>query len=457
MAEEQESRQVSDDVDDFQRGQSMGHAYRKWRKKKNGEDDESESTDDQSSQESESGDESAGQEGTQPSTETNDQPASEGAGENPGAQPHGEPRVDTNVADGAKQGGTETSGEAVGEGTGEAVGEGVGEAVGEGVGEAVGEGIGEAAVEGGILAAGAEAAPETAGATLLGAVALDVGIEGAKVWWKNKWVITLIVICLIAAPFVLGGSLYSYIGKMFFTGSMTKEEKTVFDELSSTVDTGSLTLEDKADLEVMKKGIGNVQAIAMMLGLSEKHPGITVNYLDSSSTSTKKNQPFEFDVTKVDKIKCTDSATRKAYKEFDISLKQDTNWNAYTTSAANIICAPDYYPIIETPIQGAYWSDYGMKEFPLNQASTFAPQVINYKQAQVLDDMIEVSKTAQEELKLKKLVNPDRVTVTESFKSTMPATLSAKLREAYGDPTLSSIRTFAATDEVTGIHISYLG
>lgn len=455
--EPEETLDPDEGVDAFEKGQNLGEKYRDFAdKRKVAKKQKPDEQDRQVGQKNE-----APQGENPPAKQGQFGQPPEGANETPQKRPNGQNNeASEGVGSGTKAGqeGAERSASGAKQGLGQAGKAGEKNVAGNLAGQGAKAGakqVGKEAVKEGALAASraasAAAAPESLGASLAVQAGIEVASRSAGFIQKNFWLILTLTVALL---FLVGGGLsYTYLAKFLFFNKLGGEEKKVLQDLREQTKEERLELQNSGDLDEIEKGVGSIVATALMTEMTKKHEKVKINYLGSQDSASD-NQPYEFDVVGADKVKCTNVATGEKFKEFLIDFK-DVKWKGEISQKGdNILCAVDYYPQIDSVKTGKYHSDYAIGEFRPSQSEAMIAQIIKYKQAQLIDDIIEIANSSKSDQD-SALVAPDVVRVSKSFTDSIPVELSGKI-SAIKKTTSFNLASFPDGADNSAMHISYL-
>ena len=276
-------------------------------------------------------------------------------------------------------------------------------------GEAVGEGAATTA-EGVSLAA----APETLGASAI----VAAGIEGAKTAAKGaKEGVKLVKKgvelkegyesaerlgkkygkCLLwcMLPSIVGVAiLFFVITKLIEMNPAVAAVQAIVSLFHKNSSEGKIAFDDPTSTDAINDNQISESSFRIMTDLSKAYD-ITIRYKGGISPATgQENQPYEFDLTTVDYIKCTDTATgKKDEPPIKISISDKFNWNSLVIAGKeNELCAVGYYPGIESPPAGTVASaQYGPNEFYLKDIATYGPQASQQKISEAVETVLQRS------------------------------------------------------------------
>jgi hypothetical protein len=401
------------------------------------------------------------------------------------------PEAAETLAPEAAEAAAEVPAEAVAPGAAGAVAEaGTAEAA-EVVGAGTAEAVGAAGTEAGILATGAATAPETMGIGAAVAAGAAGAMEVAKAAEKTakqikkasgglvdidptqkirhkatKWGLILAITLPILFVVLFVILIVYFIFPRFHTDTSNTQNQALISDVTNLATAGKITFESPDDLSQIQKGEIGLTSLKMIKYLASKHDGLTIHYSGTKAVSNpdkKENDPSEFDVTAVDKIKCTDTATKNKLVEFPISLNPKFNWQSQipTGSIDSVICAVSYYPTLEPPVKGPYADKFGPGEFKLAELTTFAPMASQEKIMELTDEIISANSAQGIDPTSEDSLLPQKIEIPKIYTDSNLAhgggaleELKSKIDEVYQNK--DEYEGVTASDDSIGLHISFL-
>jgi len=313
-----------------------------------------------------------GEDAEEQSAEADEEP--DEAGEEPGEESEGD--TDTQTAD-------EPEPEA--EGSGEAAAES----------EATEAGTAEAGVAEGGAAETATATAEAeavAGEAAAVETAVVEGEAAAAGTLSGGWIIALIILGILIIFFIVM-MVVAIFARKAKTNKADPAQAAQISTIKTAVASGNVGYDDPSSMTSIQNGDIGIESLSTQANLSKKHTWVRFHYLGANSTYLYENQPYEFDVTEVDRIKCTDPNTKS--KIIDIPIVLDVNFDWSSLLAGNnpeLICAEGYYPLIESQIKGKYYDVFSPGEFKLSNIATAGPALAQEKVAEIADEVISYNK-----------------------------------------------------------------
>ena len=309
------------------------------------------------------------------------------------------------------------------------------------------------------------AAPETGGLSLLVPAVTTLITKGYQFLRKYRW-------WFLAAIFFMSGGfifllIYYTIFSHFHTDTSDTQNQALISDVTNLAASDKITFESPDDLSKIKDGEIGLNSLKMIKYLASKHDGLTIHYSgakDVSDPDKKENAPSEFDITAVDKIKCTDTATKNKSVEFPISLNPKFDWQSQipTGSINSVICAVSYYPMIEAPVKGPYADKFGPGEFKLAELTTFAPMASQEKTAELTNEIISANLVQGIDPNSEDSLLPQKIEIPKIYADSnlahsgggVPEELKSKIDEVYQNK--NEYEGVAVSDDSIGLHISFL-
>lgn len=315
-------------------------------------------------------------------------------------------------------------------------------------------GAAAAGTAGATAAAGAAAGAEAAAATTAAAAT-------APVAWP-VWLIAIAIILGIGLIVIIAVVITSIIS-ISSTDTSTSANQAIVSQVESAVLAKKLELTNSTDLDKIKQGEIAAPALKAIASLSKKHENIKINYnLDDSggttttTSATPQNNPYEFDVAAVDKIKCTNTASDTKNTEIAISLEKNFDWAKIipANTSDSILCAVGYYPQLDAVKNGAFAASFGPGEFRLKDLAAAGPKAAQEKTAELTDEIIAMRDDLQIDPSGEAAAVPIQITVGENFFPAINTALTDKIAAASTDPDAAIILA-STTNQFYDFHLSF--
>lgn len=327
-----------------------------------------------------------------------------------------------------------------------------------------------------IAGAGAAGAAETAGVSLAVAAAAIAAEEAKKQADKKtpqqKAMYAFIIFTLLALPLiVIVITVSSVVPRLSFDKDDPVSKATV-SSIEAMLASGRIELTNKReDLRKIKSGEIGKPALETINNLGKSHEYIAIHYTgvrEYAPGLTKANDSFEFDITAVDKIKCTDTVSGTQLVELPIYLNLNYDWKSLVLPSYSdkVICAVGYYPTIYSPISTTYKDLFSPGEFPIQELPERAKMAIQEKSAELIDEIISQDRllgidSATSESLLPMQINLDSALDERNYKHLTTLGISYALRDkikqayktSYPDKAYNPLETI---NNYNGLHVSYL-
>jgi len=373
---------------------------------------------------------------------------------------------------------TGTAGEAGAAGTGAETAGAAGGAT-EAGGTGAGAGAAGATAGGGTAAgaaggAGATGAGTAAGTAATGGAAATEGgaaAAGGGIIAAVGWPVILIIIAIILVIIIILIIVAVVAPKVSYDKEDTVNQQTLA-SIESLSSSGNIVFSNpNADLKKIRGGEIGKPALDTINNLAKSHEQIYIHYTgvrEYAPGQTKANDSFEFDITAVDKIKCTDTTANTQLIEFPIYLNLNYDWKnlVLPSYSDKIICAVGYYPKINSPISTTYSDLFSPGEFPIQELPERAKMAIQEKTAELIDEIISQDRLLGIESESPDSLLPVKITfddemMAQNFKHSTTVGLNSALKEKisqaysklYPDKKYNLLDTI---NNYNGLHVSYL-
>ena len=327
-----------------------------------------------------------------------------------------------------------------------------------------------------IAGAGAAGAAETAGVSLAVAAAAIAAQEAKKQADKKtpqqKAMYAFIILTLLALPLIIILITVSAVVPRISFDKDDPVSRATISSIETMLAAGKIKFTNKReDLEKIKSGEIGKGALETINNLGKSHEQISIHYTgirEYAPGLTKANDSFEFDITSVDKIKCTDTANGTQLTEFPIYLNLNYDWKSLVLPSYSdkVICAVGYYPTINSPTSTTYKDLFSPGEFPIQELPERAKMAVQEKSAELIDEIISqdrllgIDSTTSESL-LPMKISLDSALVDRNYKQSttlgISVALSDRIKQAY--KTSYPDKTYNPLEKISnynGLHVSYL-
>jgi hypothetical protein len=312
-----------------------------------------------------------------------------------------------------------------------------------------------------VVAADAAATAEVVAAdAALTTEAAAAGAGLAVGWWVVLIIVGIIIIIFIIIWIV------SMFGPRTSVSPTDADVKPIITDIETLNSAGKLKFYQFNDLDKIKQGQIGMPSIQMIDYLGKLHDQILINYNGQESGSVigadgqrlkDGNEPFEFDISSVDEIKCTDLSSNTKSVDLPIYLASSYNWKQ-NAGGGNIRCGVGYYPGLETAVTSPY-SSIGPGEFSLGDIGTNGPKAAKQKMAEVLAEVLDINTALPAKDGAKNDNLPVKITLDSTTGSDVLTALQSKIAYAYPPSSTTDPQTTGVklVDNLPfGFHLSFL-